>query len=163
VQQFARHVGDQNRLDYLFALTVADINGTNPKLWNAWRGSLLRSCTRSQARPAARPGKPRGQPGVDRGDARALRASYLEYRGFTTDELDELWRERGEDYFLRERPRTSPGTRRPSPTISTPTSRWCWCATAVESSVANTTQIFIYAPFDIGAFSRTCSCSSSST
>jgi [protein-PII] uridylyltransferase len=26
-----------------------------------------------------------------------------------------------------------------------------------ESSVANTTQIFIYAPFDIGAFSRTCS------
>ncbi len=27
----------------------------------------------------------------------------------------------------------------------------------VESSVANTTQIFIYAPFDIGAFSRTCS------
>jgi [protein-PII] uridylyltransferase len=42
VQQFARHVGDQNRLDYLFTLTVADINGTNPKLWNAWRGSLLR-------------------------------------------------------------------------------------------------------------------------
>ncbi|MEE4108279.1 MAG: [protein-PII] uridylyltransferase, partial [Halieaceae bacterium] len=42
IQQFARHVGDQHRLDYLFALTVADINGTNPKLWNAWRGSLLR-------------------------------------------------------------------------------------------------------------------------
>src|SRR5690606_6746072 len=42
IQQFARHVGDQTRLDYLYTLTVADINGTNPNLWNAWRSSLLR-------------------------------------------------------------------------------------------------------------------------
>jgi [protein-PII] uridylyltransferase len=42
IQQFAGHLRDQEHLDYLLTLTVADINGTNPTLWNAWRGSLLR-------------------------------------------------------------------------------------------------------------------------
>lgn len=41
VREFARFVGDQVRLDYLYALTVADITATNPKLWNSWRASLM--------------------------------------------------------------------------------------------------------------------------
>ena len=41
VERFARQVGDWERLDYLYLLTVADINGTSPKLWNAWRDRLL--------------------------------------------------------------------------------------------------------------------------
>ena len=40
VNEFARQVGDQNHLDYLYVLTVADIHGTNPELWNAWKASL---------------------------------------------------------------------------------------------------------------------------
>ena len=41
IQNFARQVGDQRHLDYLYALTVADMNGTNPTIWNNWRASLL--------------------------------------------------------------------------------------------------------------------------
>ncbi|MFO1507771.1 MAG: [protein-PII] uridylyltransferase [Lysobacterales bacterium] len=41
VHRFASHVGDCERLDHLYLLTVADIAGTNPKLWNAWKASLL--------------------------------------------------------------------------------------------------------------------------
>ena len=42
IKNFALIIGDQTRLDYLYTLTVADINATNPKLWNTWRASLLR-------------------------------------------------------------------------------------------------------------------------
>ncbi len=41
IHEFARLMGDQMHLDYLYLLTVADIRGTNPKLWNTWRDSLL--------------------------------------------------------------------------------------------------------------------------
>ncbi len=41
VNGFARAVGDQTRLDYLYVLTVADVRGTNPKLWNSWKATLF--------------------------------------------------------------------------------------------------------------------------
>ncbi len=41
IQEFARKVGDQTHLDYLYLLTVADVRGTNPKLWNSWKASLF--------------------------------------------------------------------------------------------------------------------------
>ena len=41
IQEFARTVGDQAHLDYLYLLTVADVRGTNPKLWNSWKSSLF--------------------------------------------------------------------------------------------------------------------------
>ncbi len=41
IHDFARHVGDQAHLDYLYVLTVADVRGTNPKLWNTWKARLF--------------------------------------------------------------------------------------------------------------------------
>jgi [protein-PII] uridylyltransferase len=42
INAFARKVGDETRLDYLYVLTCADVRGTNPKLWNSWKASLFR-------------------------------------------------------------------------------------------------------------------------
>lgn len=41
VQQFAAKIGDTMRLNYLYLLTVADSQATNPNHWNSWRASLL--------------------------------------------------------------------------------------------------------------------------
>jgi [protein-PII] uridylyltransferase len=38
---FAQLVGTERRLTALYLLTVADIRGTGPKVWNAWKGKLL--------------------------------------------------------------------------------------------------------------------------
>lgn len=41
VHRFAALVADWEHLDYLYLLTVADITGTSPKLWNSWKDRLL--------------------------------------------------------------------------------------------------------------------------
>jgi len=41
IHDFAQRVGDQVHLDYLYVLTVCDVRGTNPKLWNAWKARLF--------------------------------------------------------------------------------------------------------------------------
>ena len=41
VAAFARRVGNERYLTALYLLTVADIRGTSPKVWNAWKGKLL--------------------------------------------------------------------------------------------------------------------------
>ena len=41
INEFAHIVGDETHLDYLYVLTVADVRGTNPKIWNSWKNSLF--------------------------------------------------------------------------------------------------------------------------
>ncbi|MGE4242625.1 [protein-PII] uridylyltransferase [Ramlibacter sp.] len=41
IRAFAERVGNERRLTALYLLTVADIRGTSPKVWNAWKGKLL--------------------------------------------------------------------------------------------------------------------------
>ncbi len=42
VHKFAREVGSESMLNYLYLLTVADIRATNPHQWNNWKDTLLR-------------------------------------------------------------------------------------------------------------------------
>ena len=41
IERFAKRVGNERNLTALYLLTVADIRGTSPKVWNAWKGKLL--------------------------------------------------------------------------------------------------------------------------
>lgn len=41
IQNFAQQVGSMRQLTALYLFTVADIRGTSPKVWNAWKGKLL--------------------------------------------------------------------------------------------------------------------------
>jgi len=50
IARFAQRVGDERRLTALYLLTVADIRGTSPKVWNAWKGKLLEDLYKSTLR-----------------------------------------------------------------------------------------------------------------
>jgi [protein-PII] uridylyltransferase len=50
IETFAAKVKDQRTLTALYLLTVADIRGTSPKVWNAWKGKLLEDLYRAALR-----------------------------------------------------------------------------------------------------------------
>lgn len=103
VREFAYQVGSEERLNHLYLLTVADIRGTNPTLWNAWRDSLLRElylATRDQLRY-----------GLEELDvtARVTEAkrdawSLLVRLGLDEANIERVFNHLSEDYFLRCRP-----------------------------------------------------------
>jgi [protein-PII] uridylyltransferase len=50
INAFAKRVGNERYLTALYLLTVADIRGTSPKVWNAWKGKLLEDLYRYTVR-----------------------------------------------------------------------------------------------------------------
>jgi [protein-PII] uridylyltransferase len=50
IANFAKRVGNERQLTALYLLTVADIRGTSPKVWNAWKGKLLEDLYRYTSR-----------------------------------------------------------------------------------------------------------------
>ncbi|MDH4450910.1 MAG: [protein-PII] uridylyltransferase [Rhodoferax sp.] len=50
IKAFAQRVGNERYLTALYLLTVADIRGTSPKVWNAWKGKLLEDLYKYTAR-----------------------------------------------------------------------------------------------------------------
>ena len=102
VRDFAEQMGDQVRLDYLYALTVADINATNPTLWNSWRDALM-SQLYLETKRVLRLGVDNM---IDREDYLAqvqLRATAkLTAKGMDPARVRTLWAGLDDDYFLRE-------------------------------------------------------------
>jgi len=100
VREFAGQVGNETRLDYLYVLTVADINATNPTLWNGWRATLLGQLYDSTRR-ALREGfdvldERREQAAV----CRTAALETLERDGIADGEALAIWDEPGDDFFL---------------------------------------------------------------
>lgn len=104
VHEFARTVGDLVHLDYLYVLTVADINATNPALWNSWRASLLRQLYLETKRALRRGlNNPQDkQDWIDETREEALK--LLTERDLDPRDIEALWANIGDEYFLRETP-----------------------------------------------------------
>ncbi|MGB2422468.1 MAG: [protein-PII] uridylyltransferase [Luminiphilus sp.] len=157
IQRFAEHMSTEERLDYLFTLTVADINGTNPELWNAWRSSLLRHLY-TETRRALRRGlaNPLAREDVIAATKKAA-AHLLEFRGFLDDELDSIWAARGNDYFLRERPEDIAWHTEAIADFDSNGTPLILLKQSSESLIANATQIFVHTANTSNVFSRVCS------
>jgi [protein-PII] uridylyltransferase len=101
IQEFARTVGDQAHLDYLYLLTVADVRGTNPKLWNSWKSSLFHDFY-ERVRRALRRGI---ESPVDRDELVAeTKAHALELLGreqVPPERAASIWARLNDIYFLR--------------------------------------------------------------
>jgi [protein-PII] uridylyltransferase len=105
IHDFANLVGDQRRLDYLYALTVADINATNPTLWTSWRAALMRQLYLETKR-ALRRGLENyidKEEWVEDIKERSIR--LLEDKGFDAEDVFNYWDNPGDEYFLRHSPR----------------------------------------------------------
>ncbi|WP_415845377.1 [protein-PII] uridylyltransferase [Stutzerimonas zhaodongensis] len=101
INDFAQLVGDETHLDYLYVLTVADINATNPTLWNSWRASLLRQLY-TETKRALKRGleNPLGREEQIRQTQRAA-LDNLVRNGTDPDDAEQLWAQLGDDYFMR--------------------------------------------------------------
>jgi [protein-PII] uridylyltransferase len=104
VNEFAKKVGDQTHLDYLYVLTIADVRGTNPKIWNSWKDSLFaelyQSTRRALRRGVSNP--------IDKDEfikGRLAQADQLlTQSGLGRMAYELIWAGFTEEYFLRHRP-----------------------------------------------------------
>lgn len=110
VYQFASEVKSEMRLDYLYALTVADVNATNPTLWNSWRATLLRQLY-TETRLALQRGleSPADKAAsIDAHKERAMEELLDELGEHDWEKKEQLikarWATMGEDFFLRHTP-----------------------------------------------------------
>ena len=101
ITEFAKQVRDEEYLEYLVCLTVADICATNPELWNSWKRTLLAelfySTQRALRRGLENPVDVRERIRHNQQMASAL----LRKEGFSAREIEVLWQRFKADYFLR--------------------------------------------------------------
>jgi len=104
IQAFAAQVGEITRLDHLYLLTVADIQGTNPECWNSWKDTLLRDLYRSTRRALQRGlDNPQAQDElIQQKQAETLR--LLARHQITGEDCTALWIKFSLDYFLHNSP-----------------------------------------------------------
>jgi [protein-PII] uridylyltransferase len=101
VYEFAKLIGNKNRLDYLYILTVADIRGTNPEIWNSWKASLLASLYEQTKQVLRRgldnPAEHEEIIAATQDDAMGL----LKTQGMPAELIQSVWNDFETDYFLR--------------------------------------------------------------
>lgn len=98
LRAFARKVGSERRLIALYLLTVADIRGTSPKVWNAWKAKLLEDLFRATRRELT--GK---VPALDAvlAEKQAEAVRLLNLYALSDGVKDGFWAQLDTTYFLR--------------------------------------------------------------
>jgi len=96
ITEFATLVGNQRRLDALYLLTVADIRGTSPKVWNAWKAKLLEDLYKGTRGFLSRE---TGHAWLSERQTEALR--LLRLYGLRNDAHEAFWKLLDTVYFLR--------------------------------------------------------------
>src|SRR3954471_3191608 len=105
INSFARKVGDETHLDYLYVLTSADVRGTNPKLWNSWKASLFHEFY-ERVKRALRRGleSPIDTDELMRETQDAARKLLAASGRITSPEISAAWERLTPAYFLRHTP-----------------------------------------------------------
>jgi [protein-PII] uridylyltransferase len=98
VRRFAATMGSERRLIALYLLTIADIRGTSPRVWNAWRGKLLEDLFHA-ARRLLKGDEISHEHDIQAKQAEARRLLRLYALSDTVEEV--LWRELDVAYFMR--------------------------------------------------------------
>jgi len=98
VQKFAELVGSERRLVALYLFTVADVRGTSPKVWNAWKGKLLEDLFRATRRILT--GEPLARDAA-LAEKQAEAARLLRLYALSDGVKDKLWANLDTAYFLR--------------------------------------------------------------
>jgi [protein-PII] uridylyltransferase len=98
IRGFAGVVKSERRLVALYLLTVADIRGTSPKVWNAWKGKLIEDLFRSTQRLLGG-GTVAASAVLEGRKQEALH--ILRLYGLSDDARNELWDQFDIVYFLR--------------------------------------------------------------
>lgn len=103
IKNFCQLLPQANYLDYLYLLTVADICGTNPTLWNSWKDSLLKELYRATKHMLHKE-----QELIDETALITLRKQYalamIVSEGIAPKVVEDLWKEFKDKYFLHESP-----------------------------------------------------------
>ncbi|MDK4623966.1 [protein-PII] uridylyltransferase [Kingella kingae] len=96
VRQFAQKVQTFERLDALYLLTVADMRGTNPKIWNTWKAQLLQTlyhATRAELSGSLHYVLPDNQ--------QDIAFHYLRQQDYAPSDIRQLFARLGDAYFAR--------------------------------------------------------------
>jgi len=151
VAEFAQLVGDERRLIALYLLTVADIRGTSPKVWNAWKGKLLEDLFWSTRRFLSGDTNPAGS----RLQARQqLALQKLKLYALPDGVHEKLWSKLDTTYFLRHDAREIAWhTRLLNYRVNTTSP----VVKARLSPVGEGVQVMIYTPDQANLFAQICS------
>lgn len=99
IAAFAKRVGSQRYLTALYLLTVADIRGTSPKVWNAWKATLLEDLYRYTTRALG--GRAPDAASLVEGTQRKACEALALY-GLQPSSAQPLWKTLDVSYFMRQ-------------------------------------------------------------